>query len=142
MMLRDLSHIRRACVVLAALGLLTGCMSRHISVTSEPVGATVTVNDVELGRTPLQADFTYYGVYDVLVTMPGYEPLRTKARANAPVYEFPPFDALANAVPANIDTQVRWHFTLQPALERASDRATFEQGLLDRANTLREKTAN
>lgn len=117
-----------------------GCMSRRVSITSEPTGATVTVNDVEIGRTPVEADFTYYGVYDVLVTKDGFEPLRTKAKARAPLYEYPPVDLAASATGA--EKVVRWHFALTPALERKLTPEEFERGLMERARTLRTESAN
>ncbi len=124
---------------LAVVGVvLGGCMTRTIEITSEPSGALVTLNGVEVGRTPVRADFTYYGVYDVLLTREGCEPLRTKARARAPVYELPPLDLAANAVPGATNT-VRWHFTLGEALETREPREAMEQGLLERARALRAK---
>ncbi len=124
------------CSLLTAL-FLPGCATRTIEVTSEPPGATVIANDVELGRTPLTADFTYYGTYDVLLTKPGYEPLRTTASARAPFYEYPPVDLVA--APLSPHTTVRWHFTLSPSPESSQPKDQLEQDLLSRANALRSK---
>ncbi|CAG0980846.1 hypothetical protein PHYC_01755 [Phycisphaerales bacterium] len=115
---------------------LPGCLTRKVSVTSEPSGATVFVNDVEVGRTPVEAQFRYYGGYDVRVEKEGFEPLRTRANARAPIYEYPPFDLAANAVPGAEHT-VKWHFTLQPSLESSRPKEELEQGLLGRARDLR-----
>ncbi len=114
-----------------------GCLERRVSITTEPSGALVYANDVELGRTPLEADFTYYGKYDVRVEMEGYEPLRTRAAANAPIYEMPPFDLAAMAIPVDIETVIRWHFVLQPAAESQGDPREIEDGLMERARELR-----
>ena len=120
-----------------ALGLAAGgCMSRRVVVTSTPPGATVYANDVELGRTPLEAQFTYYGSYDVLVQLDGFEPLRTKAKATAPVYEYPPLDLAASAVPG-AEHVVRWHFNLEPALETRQSPQELEAGLMERARGVR-----
>ena len=54
-------------LVLMAMVSLTGCIERTISITSEPSGALVHLNDDEVGRTPLTVPFTFYGVYDVRV---------------------------------------------------------------------------
>lgn len=107
-----------------------GCLERRVSINSDPPGATVIVNDVELGRTPLEAGFTHCGLYDVRVEKEGYEPLRTSARARAPFHEYPPVDLLATAMPVTISTVVPWSFTLAPAAEA-------DAGLLDRARALR-----
>ncbi len=125
-------------LVSAALTLaagLAGCSQRRVMITSEPSGALVSVNDRELGRTPIEADFVYYGVYDVRVEAPGFEPLRTKAKANTPIYEYPPVDFAVSALP--VDTTIRWHFKLQPALETTMPREQFEDELLQRARVLR-----
>jgi len=124
---------------IVALAGLAGCAQRHALVTSEPTGATVFVNDVEVGRTPLTFDFTYYGVYDVRVEKQGFEPLRTKAHANTPIDERMPFDLAAAVVPVSIDHEVKWHFTLDPALETRESPAELERGLLERAKELQNK---
>jgi PEGA domain len=118
---------------------LPGCLTRHVSVTSEPSGATVYANDVELGRTPLTAAFTYYGSYDVRVEMEGYEPSRMLVYANAPIYEYPPFDLIAIAMPWTIDHTVKWHFKLEPSLESTQSKEDLDKGMLDRAHQLRAK---
>lgn len=136
---RSMSVSALLLATMSTLLLAGGCSSRRISITSEPSGATVTVNDVEIGRTPVEADFTYYGVYDVLVTKEGFEPLRTKARASAPIYEYPPVD-LATSV-TTVRSTVKWHFTLSPTLESTMSAEEFEKQLMDRARTLRDTSA-
>lgn len=62
---------------LAALGAavsLAGCVERTISITSDPSGALVFLNDEEIGRTPCEASFLHYGTYDVRIVKDGYEP--------------------------------------------------------------------
>ncbi len=122
-----------ALVGLAAL--LGACRSKQVVITSDPPGATVLLNDVEVGRTPTTAGFTYYGEYDVLLTLEGHEPLRTSARANAPVYDWPPLDLVTAPIPG--ETTIRWHFTLQPALETTRTPEQLEEELLGRARELR-----
>jgi hypothetical protein len=131
----NISRVVSVSALLAAAVLAGGCMSRRVSITSEPSGATVTVNDVEIGRTPVEADFTYYGVYDVLLTLDGHEPLRTQARASAPVYDWPPLDLVTSPIPG--ETTIRWHFTMQPAMESTLPPEQFEGELLGRARDLR-----
>lgn len=127
------------CALLAPLAVCGGCLDRTLLVTSDPPGASVTVNDVEVGRTPVEASFTYYGTYDVLLTLDGHEPLRTKATATAPVYEYPPLDLAAEALPARIRNQVKWHFTLQPSPEASAPATKLEAEVADRARALRER---
>lgn len=122
---------------LVGVGGLAGCMSRQIVITSDPPGATVTLNDVEVGRTPVEADFEFYGVYDVKLEKSGYEPLRTTADVSAPLYEVPPLDLPANATGAR--TVRKFHYVLQPALEDALPQAQFEGELVGRARELGQK---
>ncbi|MBS0190764.1 MAG: PEGA domain-containing protein [Phycisphaerales bacterium] len=116
---------------------LAGCSQRVIEITSEPSGALVTLNDVQLGRTPLQTDFTFYGDYDILLTKPGYEPLRTKATANTPIYERVPLDLATSPIP--YESVVRWHYKLQPTLESTQAKQQFEDDLIGRARGLRDQ---
>jgi len=127
---------RTAIPLTAALAItsstMTGCLHRRIFVTSDPPGATVHLNDVEIGRTPVEVDFTYFGVYDVRITKQGYEPITTSENAEAPIYEWPGLDLLAEAIPADITTEIRWDYTLTP-IDNDID------GVLERARGLREK---
>jgi len=125
------------CIGVTALA--GGCMQRSLEITSEPEGATVYLNDVEVGRTPLEVGFTYYGEYDVLLMKDGYEPLRTRADAVAPVYEHPPLDLAAEAMPWGVRTRVPWHFVMTPLPATAEEKAAAEAALLDRARATREK---
>lgn len=132
----------RAAVVslVAVTGLaLPGCLERRLSITSEPPGALVWVNDVELGRTPVEADFTFYGEYDVRLSLEGYEPLHQQMTASQPLYEFPPFDLVAGALPVDFENTVKWHFDLRPALEKTQAGEEFEKGLTERARSLRDR---
>lgn len=120
-------------ICLAALA-LGGCIERRMFITSEPEGATVWLNDTEVGVTPVEVDFTYFGVYDVRLRKPGYEPLTTRAEAKAPLHEQPGVDLAAMAIPAKKTTRVDWHFTLEPV---NNDPAA----LIERAGALRTQLA-
>ncbi|TVQ64390.1 MAG: PEGA domain-containing protein [Phycisphaerales bacterium] len=124
-------RLAAACALLTLPVLAAGCVERRIFITSEPAGALVQLNDVEVGRTPLEIDFEWHGVYDVLLTLEGHEPLRTTARADAPIYEWPGFDLVAAALPMTFRNHIHWRFELEP-LDRDQD------ALLERARALRE----
>jgi hypothetical protein len=108
----------------------SGCVERMISITSEPPGALVWLNDREVGRTPVDVEFLTYGTYDVRVQLEGYEPLATSGDADVPWWEFPPLDLLAAAAPFTFRSHVRWHYDLEPARNDAGP-------LVDRAEALR-----
>ncbi|MEL6330841.1 MAG: PEGA domain-containing protein [Planctomycetota bacterium] len=130
---------RRAALTLLAAGALplAGCVERRIIVTSQPPGARVWLNDIEIGTTPAEAEFRFYGVYDVRLELDGYEPVHTGRKANAPVYEYPGPDVVAELLPVELENRVEWHFELEPTPEIALDRDVFEGELLDRARGTR-----
>lgn len=107
----------RAAALLGVAPLLVGCVDRRMSITSDPTGATVILNDAEVGTTPCEVEFTYFGVYDVRLHKDGYEPLVTNADAKAPPHEWPALDLAAMAVPTTKRTRINWHFTMTPAVQ-------------------------
>jgi len=124
----------RLAVIAAALSLTAlatlggGCMRRTIDITSEPAGALVWLNDTEVGRTPLEVNFKFYGTYDVRLVADGYESLMTSAKADAPFVEYPGPDLVASAFP--IHNRVAWHFKLKalPTDTGAGEAALIERG--------------
>src|SRR5688500_8891874 len=58
--------MRSALLFLVLTVAVAGCgVQRSLTVQSEPPGALVYLNGLEVGRTPVTRDFTWYGVYDV-----------------------------------------------------------------------------
>jgi PEGA domain len=98
----------------AALFLAGGCVERTLSVQSDPPGALVYLNDQEIGRTPMEHDFVWYGKYEVALRMEGYEALKTTADVSMPIYQLPPIDLLAEIVPITIKDRKSLHYTLEP----------------------------
>ncbi len=122
-------------VATAFLGVLVsiaGCGSRTIIVTSEPPGALVTLNGVEVGPTPLEVGFRFYGQYDLRLRKDGYEPLAAAPWAAAPWYDYPPLDFILLPIP--IDTTVRWHYEMQPMSVEQDSR----DALVERADEMRQ----
>src|SRR5689334_12153842 len=75
----------RLLVLLITAGFIaSGCVRRTLSITSDPPGALLWLNGREVGRTPVDVDFIYYGVYDVQLVKDGYEPLLSSGHADAP----------------------------------------------------------
>ena len=125
------TKLRAVFAVACAFTLIaSGCVRRTISITSEPPGALVWLNDREIGRTPVDVDFTYYGEYDVRLVKDGYEPLVTSGKATPPVWDNVPLDLGAELWPEEINSRIAWHYELAPA---SSDPAV----LLDRASSMR-----
>jgi hypothetical protein len=123
-----------------ALAALSGCVERTIRVTSEPPGAIVWLNNVEVGRTPVETDFTFYGEYDVRLNREGFEPIVTTRDANAPIHEWPGLDLVAAALPFTFSNTVKWHFDMAPTPE-SIDPTQAQADLLQRAGEARDRYA-
>jgi hypothetical protein len=123
---------RRAILILLCIT-LSGCVEQVMTVKTNPPGAVVYLNDQVLGRTPLEKDFTWYGIYDVEVRKDGYEALKTHKWVKAPWWNWVPFDLFAELVPWRVRDQQTITFTLKPITQ-----AVVEPGpLMERATQLR-----
>ncbi len=98
-----------------AMVLCIGCVRRTIAITSTPSDALVFVNDREVGRTPCEVDFLFYGEYDVRLKHEGYESIVGSGTASAPVWDFIGADLLVEVVPLDLESRVDWHFDFIPA---------------------------
>ena len=79
-------------VFMLACGALAGCVERTVSINTEPQGATVMLNDQDVGRTPVKVPFTWYGDYDIVVRKEGFETVKTNHRIDTPWYQLPGID--------------------------------------------------
>ncbi len=130
--------MKRGLALLAITPMLGGCLERTVTITSEPAGALVILNDEEIGRTPVETGFRYFGVYDVRLQREGFEPIVTEKEAVAPIWEYPGLDLLAIAAPWRVKTHLEWHFDLEAVPEPGTPEAEqSEQELFDRARSLR-----
>lgn len=100
---------------------VTGCVDRTISISSEPAGALVYLNDQEIGRTPCKMQFLYYGTYDVRLIKDGYEPYIGSAETDMPLYDIPGPDFVAEILPIRLHSNTYWHFVLNAASEERAD---------------------
>ena len=81
-------------VALMALAALcsSGCMHRRLTIRSDPPGAAVMVDGVEVGYTPASIDYTYYGTREITLTKEGYQTLTTPLKLSTPWYELFPLE--------------------------------------------------
>ena len=89
-------------------------MERKLTLTSEPSGALVYMNDREVGRTPIETDFVWYGKYDVQVRKEGYQTLDKPQRLKTPWWQVPPIDLFAELAPWHPTDRQALHFVLTP----------------------------
>jgi len=92
-----------------------GCVERQLTINTEPQGALVALNDEEIGTAPVTVSFNWYGDYNVRISKPGYETLKTHRKLKGPWYDKFPFDFFAQILtPKRIVDSYEWTFTLAP----------------------------
>lgn len=74
-----------------------GCVRRTMTIRTAPEGATVRLNDLDVGQTPVTVDFTWYGDYELQFEKAGYQTLQTHHVLKAPWYQVAPIDFFAEA---------------------------------------------
>src|SRR5688572_32116032 len=108
-------------MLVGVLAVASGCAQpeRKLVINSEPAGALVYLNGEEVGRTPLEYDFTWYSDYDVTLRKEGYETLKTNRSLKPPLKMWIPFDLFTEMFGGK-DRQA-WTFTMAPTPETSGD---------------------
>jgi hypothetical protein len=110
-------HRLAGLLVLAALGLSTGCVQRRLTIRTNPPGALVYVDDYPIGTTPVSTDFIYYGTRKVRIVKSGYETLTVMQPIPTPWYQYPGLDFVSeNLVPGEIRDERVVEYQLQPQI--------------------------
>jgi len=100
---------------IATAAIATGCVERKLKVNTSPQGAMVSLNDEQIGLSPVTMTFQWYGDYAVRISKQGYQTLSTHRPLKAPWYDAFPFDFLAQVLwPGRIVDSTEWTFELQP----------------------------
>lgn len=121
-----------ACVTLV---LSAGCVERTMQISTAPPGALITVNDEEVGVSPVKFSFTWYGDYEIVARKPGYETFKTHHQINAPWYQYPPIDIVAELLwPAMIQDERQ-----VPELALVPAQAPEVSEVVERAETMRAR---
>jgi len=111
---------------------LAGCVERRLTINTEPQGATVMLNDQQIGVSPVTVPFKWYGDYWVRISKDSYETLDTHRELKAPLHDWFPFDFFAQIVyPGRIVDAYEWTFDLEPKVYPT------REGLLEEARSLR-----
>ncbi|HVT80140.1 MAG TPA: PEGA domain-containing protein [Phycisphaerae bacterium] len=133
------------CLLLAlAPALLAGCVERKVTIGSDPSGALVELNGVQVGRTPLtvpitwQGDYELYFRYEKNVGTPT-EPkivryyLHTHKRTTTPWFETIGVDLFAEILPIPFKQEEIWAFPVPEVTEPADD------DLIKRARAMKDQ---
>jgi len=112
---KEIMKAFRFLVLVTAATLLTGCVERRYVITSDPPGAIVFRNGQQLGATPVDDHFVYYGKYNYTLVKDGYETLQVEQNIPAPWFEYFPIDFFSeNLLPWQIEDVRRFHFKMEP----------------------------
>jgi PEGA domain len=112
-----------------------GCVSRRVTVQSNPPGALVLIDGQEQGYTPYSMDFTYYGTREIQLVKPGFETLTVMQKVPKPWYQIFPIEFVSdNLWPFRVTNRSNFYYQMQP------NGIASEEGLLDRATGLRNES--
>jgi len=131
-----MDHRLRCAVMIIVLGAipcaLTGCVSRRMTIASNPPGALVLVEGREVGYTPVSLDFTYYGTREFTLIKDGFETLTVQQPVRPPWYQWPVIEFFAdNFTPGHVTDRHQFAYQMQ------AQRQVPNQELLGRGEMLR-----
>ena len=94
---------------------LVGCVSRRMTIVSNPPGAMVLLDGKEIGYSPASSDFIWYGTRQVTLIKDGYETKTDLVTVSAPWYQWPVIEFFAdNLSPKRITDRRVFSFDMQP----------------------------
>ncbi|WP_419191808.1 PEGA domain-containing protein [Engelhardtia mirabilis] len=134
--MQRLRPLQLACAV-AGLALLAGCrVQRTLTITSEPPGAEVRIDDELVGNTPMVLPFVHYGTRRFTFYLDGYLTLSTVEKIEPPWYGRFPIDLFTEVLPPlGIDDDHPIHARLVSGEESRTLPAL--RSVLERAEILR-----
>lgn len=93
----------------------SGCVTRRMTIVSDPPGALVLLEGKELGYTPVSVDFTYYGTRELTLIKDGYETLTVQQPVQTPWYQWPVVEFFAdNFTPGHVTDRHQFRYAMQP----------------------------
>ena len=130
------THLTFVSLAALTLAAVPGCVRRTMSFNTDPQGALIALNDREIGHTPVTVDFTWYGDYDVVARLDGYQTLKTHYRVNPPWYEIWPLDFISEVL---VPVELRDHHEVPP-LHLEPEPEPDAEALVLRAEEMRDRT--
>ncbi len=130
------------CTTLAISSL--SCVTRTLTIRTDPPGAQVFVDDKLIGESPVEMKFTHYGIRKIVIEKRDYdgkliyERETVFAKVSPPYYQVFPFDFVTDVVvPIDIKDKRVLSFKLRPKKFRPMSEVTEE--LLKNAEELRTR---
>jgi hypothetical protein len=133
--LRSYNMVRKLFLIgfYISCSLLVGCVERKLTITTEPAGALVALNDEEIGTSPVTVGFEWYGDYNVRISKENYTTLVTHRNLPRPLRDKFPFDLLDDMFRTRVD-EYAWNFKLEPYVP------PVKEDMINRAVGLRAET--
>ncbi len=130
-------RLATACALLLAGPWLTGCAAeRTLTITSDPPGALVRLDDEPVGTTPLEIEFLHYGTRRVNYSLEGYLTRSVLIEVRPPWFARFPVDILSEVIfPVGWRDDHAVHTSLTPGAEQLQPPAL--RSVLERAEALR-----
>lgn len=129
---------------LFCLAMLCGCVTRSLTIDSEPPGAMVYLDDEPIGETPVTTSFTYYGTRKITLEKTDPEGrLLFKRRIifekiKRPYYQIFPLSFFSELViPANIKDEHYLKYRLE--LSQVTPWEELRKQVLENAEELRDR---
>jgi hypothetical protein len=112
--------------------LVPGCVSRSITVRSEPSGADAYLDDRYIGKTPVTVPFRHYGVRRIRVKKKGYRTTGKSVTIDPPWYQIMLLDLICEVlIPYKFEDKRVYSLQLEkPDMDK--------KGLMKRARRERE----
>ena len=86
-----------------------------MTIRSDPPGALVLVDGKEIGYSPAQTDFTYYGTREIMLVKDGFETVTTMQKVRTPWYQVFPLDFVSdNLLPFKVTNRHEFNYRMRP----------------------------
>jgi len=94
-----------------------GCVKKSIGVRSDPPGAAVFIDGLDVGVTPVErVPFDFYGTREIMVVKSGHIVERRLVEIDQPWFTYFPADIVSELLlPWNIQDRHHFYFKLEPA---------------------------
>ncbi|GEM_PF-5386701 len=94
--------------------IFTGCLTKTLTITSTPSGALVSINDIEIGSTPVTTKWHGGGAYRFELKLKDYNTLTKVVNINPKWYGYPVIDMGADFMTTKkITDHKTLHFDMQ-----------------------------
>ena len=111
--MKKLAVLAVAIIVIA----VAGCVKKSIGVRTDPPGATVFLDGLDVGASPVErVPFDFYGTRDIMVVKSGHVVERRLVEIKEPWFTRFPADIVSELLlPWNIQDRHHFYFKLEPA---------------------------